>query len=145
MRNEAEIEIPLVNIDRNPLFLLISVIISTVILYFGCSLLQNVNGWGFIVLIPGTIISFQTLWLLLNPFALVYSDKIEIKQSFFHHKFRYFVDIKKIIETKNGKIYITYNDDEVEAINLFGIKASHLTLLKTEIEKSVNENIKTRS
>jgi len=137
-------EKPLQHIERSPLFLLISVLISTAIVFAGYNLLKNTNPLGFIVLVPGAILSFQSLWWLLNPFALVFEDKIEIKQSLLHHKYRYFVDLKRVSESKKGKIYITYNDDEMEGLNLFGIKASHVSLLKSEMERSVAENLKVR-
>jgi hypothetical protein len=144
VKNIQKEEIPLVNIERSPLFLLISVALCSVLIYFGYALLMAVNPWGFIVMIPATIVFFQLLWLFVNPYAIIFDDKIEFKQSFFHNKLRYFVDIKKISESKSGKIYITYNDDEMEALNLFGIKTSHAKLLKTEIEKFVSESLKTR-
>lgn len=89
---------------------------------------------GFLVMIPASIFSFQALWWLLHPFALVFEDKLEIKQSLLHHKLRYFVDVKRISESKSGKLYITYNDDEMEALNLFGIKPSHVALLRDELK-----------
>jgi hypothetical protein len=137
-------EKPLHNIERSPLFLCVSILISALVVFYGCQLLKDVNPLGFIVLIPGSILSFQSLWWLLHPFALVFEDKIEIKQSLLHHKYRYFVDVKKISESKKGKIYITYNDDEMEALNLFGIKSSHIPLLKSEMERSVSESIRLR-
>jgi hypothetical protein len=141
MKKEEKV---LQHIERDPLFLLISVLSSAAIVYSGYLLLDAVNPWGFIVLIPGSILSFQALWWLLNPFALVFENKIEIKQSLLHHKDRYFVDLKRISASKKGKIYLTYNDDEMEGLNLFGIKASHVSLLKAEMERSVAENMKKR-
>lgn len=96
-------------------------------------------------MIPGVILFFQVLWLIVNPFALVFDDKIEIKQSFFHSKLRYFVDIKRVSESKAGRLYITYNDDEMEALNLFGIKPSHMQLLKSEMQKFVAEGLLKRA
>jgi hypothetical protein len=137
-------EIPLQHIERSPLFLAISVLISAIIVFIGYTLLKNMDPWGFIVLIPGSIFSFQSLWWLLHPFAIVFEDKIEIKQSLLHHKYRYFVDLKRISESKKGKIYITYNDDEMEGLNLFGIKPSQVSVLKSEMERSVAQNMKIR-
>jgi hypothetical protein len=142
VRNEEEYGIPLVNIERSPLFLIFFIAISAVISYLGYQLLKNVNPWGFIVMIPALALSFQTLWLLLNPFAIVFKDKIAIKQSFLHQKELYFIDIKQITEGKQGKIYITYHDGELEPINLFGIKPLHTQLLKTEVEKFLVADIK---
>jgi len=144
VKNIEKEETPLQYIERNPIFLLISVGISVLIILIGYTMLKNMNPWGFIVLVPGAILSFQSVWWLLHPFALVFEDKIEIKQSLLHHKYRYFVDLKRVSESKKGKIYITYNDDEMEALNLFGIKASHVSLLKSEMERSVIENMKHR-
>jgi hypothetical protein len=144
VRNEEEYGIPLVNIERSPLFLICFIAITAVISYLGYQLLKNVNPWGFIVMIPALTLSFQTLWFLLNPFAIVFKDKIAIKQSFFHQKELYFIDIKQITEGKQGKVYITYHDGDLEPINLFGIKPSHIQLLKTEVEKFVLLSIKDR-
>jgi hypothetical protein len=144
VRNPEKELPPRLNIERSPLFLLTSVLLSTLIVFCAYILLKNVNPWGFIVIIPGAILSFQTLWWILNPFALVFDDKIEIKQSLMHHKFRYFVDVKKITDSKKTALYLTYNDDEVELLNLFGIKPSQVQLLKSEMEKSVTESLKAR-
>lgn len=135
----------LLHIERDPLFLLTSVLISGGIVFAGYQLLKAVNPWGFIVLIPGGIFSFQTVWWLLNPFGLVFADKIEIKQSLLHHRYRYFVDLKKVSVSKKGKLIVTYTDDNMEAMNLFGIKAAHLMLLKTEMEKSISAHLQTRA
>ena len=137
MRNKEKDEIPLLNIERSPLILIISVLISMSIVYLGYVLLKDVNPWGFIIMIPAAIFSFQSLWLLLNPFAIIFRDKFTIRQSLFHHKDHYFIDIKKITKNKNGGLYITYKDDEVEKIGLFGIKNSHIQLLKIEVEKLI--------
>ena len=80
----------------------------------------------------------------MNPFALVYADKIEIKQSLMRHKYRYFVDLKKISRDNKGKVIITYNDDEVEALNLFGVKTSQVDQFVSEISKSVQANMAVR-
>ena len=132
------------NIDRDPKLLAMSVLISALIVFTGYQLLVKMNGWGFILMIPGTILSFQSIWLLMNPFALVYADKIEIKQSLMRHKYRYFVDLKKIARDKKGKVIITYNDDEVEALNLFGVKTSQVDLFVSEISKSVQASMAVR-
>lgn len=145
MKNNEKEETVLLHIERNPLLLLAGIAISSVIIFAGYTMLKNINPWGFIVLVPGAIFSFQSLWWLLNPFALVFNDKIEIKQSLLHHKYRFFVDIKKISESKTGKLYITYNDDEMEELNLFGIKTTHQAVLKSEMERKIAESLNTRA
>ena len=146
MRNVEKEEVPLLNIERNPLVLITSALICAAFVYSGYTLLRDVNPWGFIVLIPGSVLFFQTLWFLVNPFALVFDNKIEIKQSFFHsQKMRYYIDIKKVNESKNGRIYITYNDDETEKLSLFGIKSSHTGILRAEMEKFVAAELQKRA
>jgi hypothetical protein len=137
VRNKEKQEIALVNIERNPVIMIISVVVTVATAFETYQLFKAMNPWGFAILTPAAVIAFQTLWLILNPFALVFKDKIEIKQSFFHSKDRYFIDIKHIARNKKGKIYITYHDDEIERINLFGIKNSHVELLKAEVEKHI--------
>jgi len=96
------------------------------------------NPLGFILLMPTSLISFQTLWFFLNPFALVYDDKILIKHSLFQSKEWYYIDILKITLNKKGKLFVTYKDGELVKLNSFGIKPSHLDLLKNEIEKRIS-------
>lgn len=144
MKSEKKAEAPLLNIERNPLFLFVAALVTGIIVYYAYTLLKAVNPWGFMVMVPAAVLAFQTLWWLLNPFAEIYSDRVEIKQSLFHDKVRYFVDLKKIDGLKKQLLYITYNDDETEKLNLFGIKQSHLELIKSEMEKSVSASISVR-
>lgn len=144
MRNKEEEGTPLVNIERNPLVLLLSVIVTAAVGYYNIQLFRDVNPLGFIIMTPTLLLFIQTLWLLLTPFAIIYENKIEIRQSFFHQKARYFIDLKQIDENKKGKVFIVYNDDEVEFLNLIGIRNSHVALLITEIQKFVTASIKTR-
>lgn len=137
MKNYEEIEIPKLNIERNPLFLAIFGGIGLILAYFDYYLFNTFNPWGFLVLIPASAICFQTLWFLLHPFALVFNDRVEIKYSLFKNKLWQFIDIKKITEGKDGKLYITYKDGEVDRLNLRGIKKAHLPLLKSEFEKQI--------
>lgn len=85
-------------------------------------------------MIPAAVLFFQCLWWIVNPFALIFEDRIELKQSMFHNGVFYFTDIKKITENKKGKVFIVYTDDETEPLNLFGIRASHISLLKSAVE-----------
>lgn len=137
-------EKPLQHIERNPILLFVSVLISVAIVFAGFRMLQAMNPWGFMVLVPGAVFSFQSLWWLLHPFALIFEDKVEIKQSLFHHKYRYFVDLKQVSTSKTGRLHIVYNDDEMEGLNLFGIKPAHVSLLQSEMEKAVSESMKAR-
>ncbi len=144
MRNPEKEQLPLLNIERSPLFLGTTVLLSVLIVFFGYKLLEAMNPWGFVVMVPAAILSFQTAWWLLNPFAEVYDNRVEIKQSLFHDKIRYFVDITKTELRPKANLIITYNDEEVESLNLFGIKGSQLKTIQSEIDKSVKESLKTR-
>ncbi len=145
MRNVEKEQLPLLNIERSPLFLGATVVLSVLIVFLGYRLLEAMNPWGFVVMVPAAILSFQTAWWLLNPFAEVYDNRVEIKQSLFHDKIRYFVDITKTELRPKGILLLTYNDEEVEALNLFGIKVSQLETIQSEIAKFVKESLKSRS
>lgn len=138
MRNAEKIEIPLINIERSTLLIITSFLLSSVILLLGFKVLMDFNVLGFIIMIPGSFMAFQSLWIVLHPFTLIFADRFEIKQSLFRNKIRYFIDIKKVTQNSNGKLYITFNDDEIEMLNLFGIRKNHKQLLKSEIEKAIS-------
>lgn len=144
MRNKEKDEIALVNIDRNPLVLLTSIALSTVLDYLAYTFILDLNPWGFVIMIPATFLSFQTIWLLLTPYAMVFDNKLEIKRTLFSNKMLFFTDVKKVGNVKKGSLFISYNDDEVDKINLFGIKASQVTTLRSELEKHVTITINKR-
>lgn len=144
MRNKEKDEVALVNIDRNPLVLLISIALSTVLDYLSYTFILDLNPWGFVIMIPATFLSFQTVWLLLTPYAMLFDDKLEIKRTLFSNKMLFFTDVKKVGNVKRGSLFISYNDDEVDKINLFGIKASQVDTLKSELEKHVTITISKR-
>ena len=139
MKNSKDYETPLINIERSPTSLIIVIAISSLIVWFAYYLLAQINPWGFLVMVPAAIFSFQLLWMLLNPFAQVFEDRVEIKQSLFSNKLWYFIDIKSISENSKGSIYVKYKDDEVEPMKLRGIKRSHLPVLKSEISKRISK------
>ncbi|MEO6305040.1 MAG: hypothetical protein ABIP51_17920 [Bacteroidia bacterium] len=144
MRNKEKEEIALVNIDRNPLVLLLSIAISTLLDYLSYTFILDLNPWGFVLMIPATFLSFQTIWLLLTPYAMLFDDKLEIKRTLFSNKMLFFVDVKKVGNIKKGSLFISYTDNEVAKINLFGIKASQADTLKSELEKHVTLTVNKR-
>lgn len=149
MNNQRKEEIPLVNIERNPLVLLISVLITAGLVYLTFQTIFNkeayeVNPLGFFLFVPTLIVFFQTMWYLVNPFAIIFEDKLEVKKSLFQNKFWHYVDIKKVGALKDSSFKIVYNDDEVEKISLFGIRASHKGLLLQELSKQVDMSLKNR-
>ncbi|MBL7910778.1 MAG: hypothetical protein JNJ41_06975 [Bacteroidia bacterium] len=144
MRNKEKDEIALINIDRNPLILLLSIGISTILDYLAYTFILDLIPWGFVLLIPAVFLSFQTIWLLLTPYAMLFDDKLEIKRTLFSNKMLFFVDVKKVGTVKKGSLFISYNDDEVSKINLFGIKPSQVNTLRSELEKHVTLTLNKR-
>ncbi|MBL7921309.1 MAG: hypothetical protein JNJ40_13405 [Bacteroidia bacterium] len=144
MRNKEKDEVALVNIDRNPLVLLTSIALSAILDYLSYTFILDLNPWGFVIMIPATFLSFQTIWLLLTPYAMVFDNKLEIKRTLFSNKMLFFTDVKKVGYVKKGSLFISYNDDEVDKINLFGIRASQVDTLKSELEKHVTITLSKR-
>jgi len=132
-------EVPLAYINRNPLLLGISALLSLALVYYNYQLLKDLNPWGFLLLIVTTFMSFHSLWLLLNPFAAIYKDRFEIRQTLFHNKPRYYLDIQKIGFNRQKQLILVYNDDESERIHLFGIQKNKENELKEKLEKLISE------
>ncbi|MGZ3921451.1 MAG: hypothetical protein ACXVNO_10025 [Bacteroidia bacterium] len=144
MKKPQKEEIPLVNIERNPFLMILWVITNVAIVFLTYNFFKNMNPWGFIVMIPAVIMTFLTIWLLLNPFAVFFEDKLEFKQSFFNNSILYFIDVKEVVDVKNGRLKIVYNDDDEDHFIIYGIKSSHRELLKKHLETFVTESIEKR-
>ncbi len=148
MKIEKE-EIVFANIERNPLVLVISLLISAGFIYLTYISIFNkeafeVKPMGFFLFVPTLFACFQTLWFIVNPFGIVYEDRFEIKKSFFNLKQWYFIDIKKIGSIKNTGFSITYNDNEVERLNLVGIKPAHKIIMQQWFAKQVDLSLQKR-
>jgi len=144
VKKQQKEEIPLINIERSPVILILWVLFNAGLVYSTYLLFSIINPWGFILMIPTVIMSFLTLWLLMNPFAVFFEDKLEFRQSFFNNSTLYFIDVKKVIDVKGGKLKIIYNDDDLDAFVLYGIKSSHAELLKKSLENFVSESLQKR-
>jgi hypothetical protein len=140
VKKEKE-EIPLHYFERNMLIVMIFVIITAILVYFTCSYFVQVHPLAFIFAVPASIFAFQTLWLFLNPYAVIYEDKFEIKKSMFSNKFWYFIDIKNVSDVSKKGFEITYNDDEKEVISTFGIRHSHKQTFRDAVNKSVCKSL----
>lgn len=148
MKNRNEIEVPDKYFERHPLVLIIWIILT---FFFVGSVLYlflyeefEMHGWALIMIPPALYTTFQTLVLILNPFALVFKDKLEIKRHLFYNKFWYFNDIQKVSEVSNGSFKITYNDGDEEELNLRGIRPSHIQPLRDELHKQVYLSLEKR-
>ena len=145
MKNQTLEEVPLVNIERSPLFLLFFVAGTVLLGGWTWHLFDIIDPLGFLIMIPAAIVAFQTLWLVLTPFAIIYDSRADIKQSWIHQKERYFNDLLKVSENQKGHLFITYTDGEVEKISLVGIKTSHKKLLKENFVKLINTKAAARN
>jgi hypothetical protein len=127
--------------ERNGAFIALHLVGTTVLSYLMYKYIAEVSPWAFIIGLPAAIVVFQTIWILLNPYALIYVDKIEIKGTMFGNKVWYLIDIKKVGEVKGKGFSITYNDDEVEYVNPMGIRASQLNKFRDSFNHYVCKSL----
>ena len=112
--------------------------LSIALCWVSVQLLMEMRGAGFPLMIVAAVISFQTLWMLLNPFALVFANRFEIRQSWFHQKERFFNDLNGISSRgKGNNMLITYTDGEVEKVGLFGIRESQRAMLEEACSRQI--------
>lgn len=140
MKKEKE-EIPLHYFERNLLIVALFVVITSVFSYFTYKYFILVHPLAFIFAVPAGIFAFQTLWLFLNPYAVIYEDKFEIKKSMLSNKFWYFIDIKQVSDVTKKGFDITYNDDEIESVSTFGIRNSHKQAFRDAVNKFVCKSL----
>jgi hypothetical protein len=149
VKNKTEEEVPLQYIERNPLFLLGSAALSATFIFLTYYTVLSreadvINPKGFFLFIPSLVISFQTLWLLLNPFAIFYHDRLEIKYSLFRNRVLHFVDLKHVGQVKGDFLKIIYNDDEMQRVGLLGIRNSQKKMFSDELQKHVSLGLEKR-
>ncbi|MBK9284388.1 MAG: hypothetical protein IPM51_08710 [Sphingobacteriaceae bacterium] len=143
-------EPPLINIERNPIVLISSLILTLGLGYLTYKNLfakdvMDINPLAFFLCVPTAILAFQTLWFLLNPFALIYEDRFEIKWSFFGSGVWYFIDFNKAGINAKKAIVLNYNDGETCKLKLFGIKTGHIPLLFQEITNGISASLTNRA
>lgn len=129
-------------IERNVLFVVFLATISLGLDWLTIHFLINVNPWGMLVGVPGLVLTLQSLWLIVNPYAVVYNDRFEVKQSLFYNKLFYFLDAKDV--QLNSALKLVYNDDDLEKIPLFGIRSSHKSLFTQKIKEKIEISLKNR-
>ena len=140
MKKQKE-DIPLHYFERNMLVVLLFLAITATFSYFTYAYFIIVHPLAFVLAVPAFIFAFQTLWLILNPYAVIYEDKFEIKRTIFSNKFWYFIDIKGVGDVNKKGFNITYNDDEVEPVSTFGIRASHQAAFRDAVNKYVCKSL----
>jgi hypothetical protein len=111
--------------------------------YLSYYVLSKPNPWGVLIAVPGLVFTIQALWLILNPYLLVFENRFEIKHSFYYNKEFFYLDIKSIELSKN-KLIITYNDLEKEALPMFGMRESHKQKMFEELTQQINASSQNR-
>ncbi len=134
---KSEEDIPLQYFERNIMIVIVFLTITAFFGYMTYKSYAEVSPLLFIYGVPLIIFSFMSLWLMLNPYAIIYKDKFEIKKSLISNKFWYFIDIKSVDEISGPGFKIIYNDDDEEMISTFGIKPSH----KKKFRDAVNHYV----
>ncbi len=141
MKNEDE---PKEYFERNILLVVIIIGLGLFLDWYSLYLLGQVNPWGTATIIPGLILTLQGLWLLVHPYAIVYEDRFEIKQSLMYNKEFYYLDAKGVDEKKTSSLSLIYNDEEVEGIHLFGMRSSHKPLFKNKLTEKIALSVEKR-
>ncbi len=130
--------------ERN-IFLVVIVAVSGFFLdWLSITLLLDVNPWGTATAIPGLMLTLQGIWLIVNPFAIVYQDRFEIKQSLLYNKEFYYLDAKSIDDKKTQSVQLIYNDGDLENLHLLGMRAAHKPLFKDRLKEKIAESVKHR-
>lgn len=143
MKNEKDE--PKEYFERNMLVVIAITTISIFLDWLTIQLFLDVNPWGTLVGVPAIIISLQTLWLFVNPYAIVYEDRFEIKQSLFYNKHFYFLDAKAVNPNGNLSLLMIYNDNEPEKLPLFGIRPSHKEAFQRKLQEKIDFSLKNRT
>ncbi len=134
-------DIQLQYFERNWLFTLVFLTITAFFAYMVYKSYVEVSPMTIIYGVPLLIFFFLTLWLILNPYAIIYEDKFEMKRSVLSNKYWYFIDIKSVSEVNGKGFKIIYNDDDEEMISLFGIKPSHKKAFRDAINHYVCKSL----
>ncbi len=128
------------------ILLVVTVTISGLLIdWFSIKMLLDVNPWGSATAIPGLIITLQALWLIVNPYAIVYEDRFEIKQSLLYNKEFYYLDAKSINSKSSMSVQLAYNDGDLDRLPLLGMRASHKEKFKARLTEKINESLNNRS
>lgn len=142
MRNQKEVEVSTLNVERNVLLVALHIILTATLgLLFKINVVKadvtEVNPVSFFLAVPLLFFGFQALWIILTPFAMFYKDRIEFKNNVFTNKVFYLVDIKEVAFAKNGSLKITYHDGDIELVGMMGIRASHKPTLLNQLQKEI--------
>lgn len=131
-------------IERNIAIVVIVLSLGLLLDWACIHLLTETNPWGTLVGIPGLVLTLQGLWLLVNPYAVIYDNRFEIKQSLIYNREFFYLDAKAIELKHNKNLVLTYNDGDLQNLPLFGIRGSHKPLFLEKLSHKISESVKGR-
>ncbi len=144
MKNKVE-EQPKEYFERNTPFSIILLTVGLGLCWLSYTIVITPNPWGLMIAVPGIVFVLQAAWLLMNPYALLFDDRIQIKQSLIYDKDFYFIDAKALQTTTNTTWHFVYNDDELAPISLKGMRQSEKEKFKARMIEKINESLTTRA
>lgn len=130
--------------ERNILLVITFLATGLFLDWLSIHLLMQVNPWGTASAVPGLVLTIQGVWLVTNPYAIVYDDRFEIKQNFIYNKEFYYLDAKRIESKKPGNLLVVYNDEETERLPLFGMRASYKDRFKKALSEKIAKSVVNR-
>lgn len=130
--------------ERNISLVIITTVSALLIDWFSIKMLLDVNPWGTATAIPGLMLTLQCLWFIVNPYAVVYENRFEIKQSLIYNKEFYYLDAKAVELQKSNSLQLIYNDSDAENLSLLGMRASHKQKFKDKLSEKIVESLKNR-
>lgn len=130
--------------ERNILLVIIITATALLIDWFSIKMLLDVNPWGTATAIPGLMLTLQALWFIVNPYAVVYNNRFEIKQSLLYNKEFYYLDARAIEMKKSNSLHLIYNDGDIEKLPLLGMRASHKQNFKDKLNEKIVESLEKR-
>lgn len=139
--NEEE---PKEYIERNVVFVIAVLSIGLLLGWLCLYLLSEMNMWGILIGIPSIVMTLQGLWLLVNPYAIIYNDRFEIKQSLIYNNEFYYLDAKAIEGKNKTSFVMTYNDGDLKSLPLLGIRSSQKHFFLEKLKQHIFESVKGR-
>lgn len=130
--------------ERSILLVILSTVTALTIDWFSIKMLLDVNPWGSATAVPGLMLTLQALWFIVNPYAVVYENRFEIKQTLLYNKEFYYLDAKAIEQKKGNSIQLIYNDGDTEKLSLLGMRASHKQKFRNKLNDKIVESLKNR-
>jgi hypothetical protein len=130
--------------ERNILLVIIVTAIAVGLDWLAIQMLIDVNPWGSAVGIPSLTLTLQALWLIVHPYAVVYDDRFEIKQTLLYNKEFYYLDAKAIDGKSAIYLNLVYNDGDIDRLPLLGMRPSHKQKFKEKLAEKISESVKHR-